>query len=105
MSEGLTDILERDVQREGMLLLQSLGAFCLRTNQHRQSRVSPGLPDVIALLPRRKGVLFWEAKGPKGKQSDAQILVEARCAQAGVGYVCGGLQELRAALELAGLLA
>ncbi len=102
----MTDLLrEVDVQKQGTELLQSLGAFVLRTNQPRQSRVSPGLPDVIALLPRRKGVLFWEAKGPKGKQSDAQILVEARCAQAGVGYVCGGLAELESALRLAGLLA
>ena len=103
MSEGF-DVLEKDVQREGMLLLQSLGAFVLRTNQPRQSRVSPGLPDVIALLPRRKGVLFWEAKGPKGKQSDAQILVQARCAQADVPYVVGGLDELTFALQHLGLL-
>ena len=72
------------------------------------SRPHNALENVTAapgFLPRRKGVLFWEAKGPKGKQSDSQVLVEARCAQAGVGYVCGGLVELESALRLAGLLA
>ena len=101
----MTDLLrEVDVQKQGTELLQSLGAFCLRTNQPRASRVSPGLPDVIALLPRRLGVIFWETKRPGGRQSDAQILVEARCQQAGVPYVCGDLQALRAFLVERGLL-
>jgi hypothetical protein len=32
------------------------------------------------------------------------VLVERKCAEANVPYVCGTVTELRAALELAGLL-
>ena len=103
MSEGFAP-LERDVQRQIKDLLEAVGGFVLRTNQNRASRVSPGLPDIICLLPRGKGVLFVEAKSAKGKQSDSQILVERKCAEANVAYVCGGVSEVRAALALAGLV-
>ena len=95
---------ETDVQRQVTELLQSVGAFVLRTNQPRASRVSPGLPDIICLLPRRLGVLFVECKSKTGKQNDAQILVEARAAHAGVPYVLGGIEEVREWLTTAGIL-
>ena len=95
---------ETDVQRRIKVLLESVGGFVLRTNQNRASRVSPGLPDIICLLPRGKGCLFVEAKSRHGKQSDSQILVERKCVEAKVAYVCGGEDEVRHALQIAGLL-
>lgn len=97
-------VREVDVQRQVTELLHSVGAFVARTNQNRASRVSPGLPDVIALLPRRLGVLFVEVKAAKGKQSDAQILFQARCEQAGEPYILGGVAEVTAYLESVGIL-
>ena len=95
---------EADIQKQIIELLTSVGAYVLRTSQSRASRVTPGLPDLIALLPRRKGILLIEVKSAHGKQSDAQIICESRAQQAGVPYVCGGLQEVRAALSSLGVL-
>lgn len=95
---------ESQVQARVTDLFRSVGAFVYSTSQNRPSRVAVGLPDLIVLLPRGLGVVFFETKAPKGKQSDSQVLFEARCAQSGTPYVCGGLEEARAALELAGLI-
>ena len=95
---------ETDEQKLGTELLERIGCFVFRTNQPRASRVTPGLPDVIALLPRRLGVLLWEAKSATGRQSDAQILVESRCRDSAVPYVCGTVADLTVALEGLGLV-
>lgn len=95
---------ETDIQRECTVLLQSVGAYVLRTNQPRASFVSAGLPDLICFLPRRKGILLVECKKRGAKQSDIQILVGAKAAQAGVPLVVGGPEEVRTALEIVGLI-
>lgn len=102
MPESL--LKEIDHQKAGIALAEACGCFCLRTNSPKVTYATPGTPDVFLFLPRGKGILLWECKGPKGKSSDAQIRVAAAAAVSGIPHVTGGVEELRAALELAGLL-
>lgn len=98
---------EREIQSVVAELYRSVGAAVYSTSVYRPGgakTLQGGIPDLIVLLPRRLGVLFHETKTAHGKQSDAQVIFESRCQQAGVAYVCGGVAEAQSALELAGLL-
>lgn len=97
--------LERDHQHAGIVLAESVGCFCLRTNAPKATYSTPGLPDVLIFLPRGKGILLWEVKRVGGKSSDRQILVAAKAALAGIPLVTGTEEDLQRALELAGLIA
>lgn len=95
---------EKDVQHDVANCYAAMGAFVAWTSVYRQTRVTPGLPDLIVLLPYRKGVLFHEVKAPGGKQSPAQVTFEAEAFAAGVPYVLGGVAEAKAALRHVGLI-
>ena len=82
----------------------ALGAFIAWTSQYRPSMVTPGLPDMIVLLPRGKGVLFHEVKRPGGRQSPAQKAFQESCETAGVRYVLGGADAAWHALEELGMV-
>lgn len=102
----MTDLLkEKDIQRDVVALYHAVGAHAYSTSVYRPggARIDAGIPDLIVLHPKL-GVWFHETKRPKSKQSDEQILFQTRCAQANVVYVLGGVEEARAALELAGLV-
>lgn len=104
MSESL--VKERDVQADVVNLYRSLGAHTYSTSVYRPggSRIEAGIPDLIVIWAGGRGTWFHEVKRPKSKQTDDQLLFAARCAQAGTVYVCGGVEEARHALELAGVL-
>lgn len=103
MTESL--LRERDVQADVVALYKSLGAHVYSTSVYRPGggKIQAGIPDLIVIHPRL-GVWFHEVKRPKAKQSDEQILFQTRCAQANVVYIVGGVDEAKAALELAGLV-
>ena len=95
---------ETDHQHAGIALAEACGCFCLRTNGPRMTYSTAGLPDVLIFLPRGKGILLWEVKRPGGKSSDRQTLVAAKATLSGIPYVTGTEEDLRSALELAGVL-
>lgn len=82
---------EKAVQTRVAHVYAAIGAFVVWTSQYRASRVTPGLPDLLILLPRGKGIVLQEVKRPGGRQSAAQKAFQDRCADAGVRYVLGGV--------------
>ncbi len=86
-------------QRMGLQLLALLGWRTWRCGQRdARGTQDPGVPDVVA-IHAVYGLLFWEAKRPKGgRQSDAQREFEQACAATGIRYVCGPVEMLRQVL-------
>lgn len=95
---------EKAVQTRVAHVYAAIGAFVVWTSQYRASRVTPGLPDLIILLPRGKGVVLHEVKRPGGRQSAAQKMFQERCHDAGVRYVLGGSDQAWHVLEELGLV-
>jgi len=96
---------ESQVQAQVVALFKSVGAYVHPTSQYRKSRIPPGLPDLIILLPRGKGVVFFEVKALFGKMSEEQLAFMGACEMAEEPYWCGGVEEARLCLRMAGLLA
>jgi hypothetical protein len=97
-------VTEREVKRQAYALLRGFGCFVYDTSQNRPSRVALGLPDAWVFLPFGKGGFWYEAKGDGGVQRPEQARFQERCAHGTVGYVLGGLPELRAYLGAVGVL-
>ena len=98
---------EREIQRQIIRLFEAIGAEVWPTSQYqtRQLRyVRPGLPDLIILLPRGKGVLFYEVKAQTKARPEQEDFRRA-CEMAGAGYCIGGLEEAVAALQALGFTA
>lgn len=95
---------EKAVQLRTARVYSAIGAFVVWTSQYRASRVTPGLPDLIVLLPFGKGVLFHEVKAPGGRQSPAQKIFQQRCEMGGVRYVLGGADDAWHVLEETGVI-
>lgn len=97
-------LLERDVQKACVALLEGLGSKVYRTSQYRASRIAPGIPDLIVLHPKL-GVVFLEVKSATGKQSAEQAEFEADCERACVEYwLVRSTEELRERLTDVGVL-
>lgn len=108
-------VLEKTEQASGVQLLARIGAkpYVLgrprRKGDYPGTMQTKGIADVVVLLPRALGVLFWEAKAAGGKltleQAELRDLVLA-CTAAGRGvYHCaGGYDALIATLMNLGLL-
>ena len=97
---------ENDVYAAVVTLYTAIGAGIWPTRQFRRGplRLRPGIPDLIVLLPRGKGVIFHELKAPKGKWLKGQQEFEADCSMSGVTYLLGGLDAARDELVRRGLL-
>ncbi len=97
--------LERDVKAECTALWKAIGGHVYDTSSHKMSPIRPaGFPDLVILLPRGLGMATQEVKRPKGKSSDGQIQYAAWANDAEAFHVVGGVEQLRAVLELRGLL-
>lgn len=91
---------ERVEQALGVQLLRSIGAtpYVLGTTRPKGDRPGTfqtvGIADVIVLLPRAMGVLFWEAKSKGGRMRPEQAHLRdlcLACTAAGRGvYHCVG---------------
>lgn len=104
---------ERAIQSRIVALLRSVGCavWVLGTTRRRGdyqgTMQTPGLPDVLAFLPRSQGVLFVEAKAPGGRLRPAQADFRACCLPLvtdRVYHVTGGLEAVVAKLATLGIL-
>lgn len=92
-------VLEKTVQEHVKEALAVFGWQVWDTSQPFRAAITPGLPDLICLHPRR-GVLFVEVKAPRGTLSAAQRAFQAACQSAGVCYlVARSAADLVAQLE------
>jgi hypothetical protein len=89
-------IREKDVEHAGDQLMQTYGFRVIRFSQPRASKQTPGIPDRLYMHAQRQLVVWWEAKGPRGKQRPAQERFQALAIATGMEYVLGGVHELRA---------
>ena len=107
--------LEKHEQAAGVQLLRALGCtvYVLGTSRrkgdYQGTNQTPGLPDVLAMLPAARGVLFWECKSQTGKASPAQLELQVlarACEERGCGvlHVLGTADTLIAKLIGMGLL-
>lgn len=115
---------EKVIQADGVSLLKSIGGAvyvsgtrrghvrCRKcgsmTPEHYGTRQTPGIPDVLAFLPAKRGyrdeqdlptfvgplLLFWEAKAPGGRLSPEQKAFQLHCQTAGIPHVVGDLDAL-----------
>lgn len=99
-----TMLREAEVKRQVYALLRGLGCHILDLSQYRPSRVALGLPDAVVFLPFSKGMAWYEAKRPGGKQRPEQRVFQERCEAAGVPYILGGKVEVETFLREARIL-
>jgi hypothetical protein len=95
-------------------LLRTLGAAVWVTGTHRRrgdyhgTMMSPGLPDLLAFLPRRDQaavLVCIEVKAAGGRLRPGQVLFREACARAQVAHVVGGIDDVVAWLLDQGILA
>lgn len=94
---------EKAVQYACKQYLRLRGAAVWDTSQPMRALITPGLPDLVAFLPRPDGgaeLVFIECKAPGGRLSPAQAQFRAAALAAGVRYlVAASAAELAAALD------
>lgn len=93
-----TAVNEKAVQHQVRRLLEAHGAAIYDTSQPFAAKITPGVPDLIAFLPRC-GLVFVEVKAPGGRATPAQLEFRERCLAAGVHHVLGGVEAVRTFLE------
>lgn len=91
---------EKEVQRHVKKLLALFGVGVYDTSQPFKAAITPGVPDLICFCQRR-GLFFVEVKRPGGKQSEEQAEFQRQAEAAGVPYILGGVDEVKAFLEKA----
>ena len=101
---GRIVLREQEEQANGVTLLRRIGATVYVTSQGRASHVTPGLPDVLALIPSH-GALLWEVKTEGGKLSEEQKACGAACREAGVHWCAGPVVVLLECLCTMGVIA
>jgi len=89
---------ETDVQRDVRACYERFGCAVYSTSNTRRTKNTPGFPD-LWVMHLTRGAWFHETKARDGRQSPAQKLFEARCQQAGVDYILGGLSAALAHLR------
>ena len=103
MGEGLkrafaaaeaTRVSEKDVQRAAYELLVQCDCAVYWLSQARETRQTPGVPDLLAFHPLR-GFAFIEVKAPNGRLSSAQREFQHLCGESDVEYVVGGVEAVR----------
>jgi hypothetical protein len=96
-------------------LLRTVGAAVYtigtrrRKGDHQGTRQTPGLPDVLAFLPRHgessaRVLLFVEAKAAGGRLRPEQRVFREQCLDADVAHVVGGYDAVVAWLVARGRL-
>lgn len=106
---------EKVEQQHVVQLLRSIGCRVWVTGVHRRTgdyqgtMMTPGLPDVIAFLPRALGVLFVEVKAEGGRLRPEQaefrkLAIDVEFAGGRVYHVVGGLDAVIVRLVAMGLV-
>jgi hypothetical protein len=102
---GVTRQTEKGVQVAVVQLLRAIRSqvYVLgtrrRRGEHQGTMQTPGLPDVIAFLPRALGVVFVEVKAPSGRLRPEQAAFRESCLAlsydgGSVYHVVGGVDAL-----------
>lgn len=114
MTSLLPAPLERDVQRAVVQLFEACGGIVYSTSQGYRhepggTRCTPGLPDLVVFIPRRKVCVFWETKrgkwAPRSKRTNEQIAFGNYCAACNQAYGFGGVEEAKTLLRGMGMVA
>lgn len=90
---------EKQIQTATKKVLALHGVRVWDTSQPFRAAITPGLPDLICICPRR-GLFFVECKTEGGKLTAAQEEFAALCKQANVPYFV-----IRSGFEMHGALA
>jgi hypothetical protein len=96
---------EKGVQVAVVQLLRAVGSSVYvlgtrrRRGEHQGTMQSPGLPDVIAFLPRALGMVFVEVKAPGGRLRPEQAAFRTSCLELAaraprVYHIVGGVDAL-----------
>ena len=100
---------EKVVQRQCVHLLRSLGGLVWvlgtsrpRTDQHRGTCQTPGLPDVIAAVKGR--MVMLECKAAGGRLRPEQAVFRQACQDCGVHHIVGGVEDVYRWLVQEGLV-
>lgn len=109
LSPLLPPPLERDTQKAIVKLFEAVGCIVYRTSQgyRRDSggtRMTPGIPDLWVICPRRQVAWWFEVKRPSGKRTQAQVQFAVLCAATHTRYAWGGVNEAKNFLSGLGLL-
>jgi hypothetical protein len=81
---------EKREEDAGRLLMQNvLGFECWHLSQARATRQTPGWPDMLFMHEDSGLCVWWEAKAPGGKQSDAQREFQRYAQPCSMEYVVG----------------
>jgi hypothetical protein len=97
-TQGELAAREKDIQREIVKLIRKRGGEAYQTSQVRAAKITPGIPDLIA-IDRYRGLVFIEVKAPGGRASEEQLKFRALCEQHGAAHIIGGIAEVRAFLR------
>jgi hypothetical protein len=86
---------EKIEERKARQLMETaLGFTCWHLSQARATRQTPGWPDCFFTHPEKRLAVWYEAKAPKGKQSDAQKEFQRHVSLVGYDYVVGPAEVL-----------
>lgn len=81
---------EKHEERYARRLMEDvLGFACWHLSQSRATRQTPGWPDAFFTHPELKLAVWYEAKAPQGKQSNAQREFQRNVTMCGYDYVSG----------------
>lgn len=86
------------------LMCNALGFTRWSLSQARATRQSPGWPDAFFTHPERGLAVWYEAKAPNGKQSDAQREFQRHVTLGGYDYVTGPATAMTAWAQTKGLV-
>jgi len=80
---------EKQVERQGDLLMHALGFEAIRFSQPRNTMQTRGIPDRRYYSPSRRSAVWWEAKTAIGRPSAFQVAFRALVEAVGEEYVLG----------------
>ncbi len=85
-----------EVRNARQFMCTVLGFDYWSLSQARATRQTPGWPDELYTHPERRIAVWYEAKSPRGKQSDAQKEFQRHVTTCGHDYVSGTAEALYA---------
>lgn len=102
--EQRENVLEKEEQREIRKLFKAFGFEVYWLSQARNSKVTPGVPDLWCMHRERPIGFWWETKRTEGGRfSEAQLRFREYAERCGVGYGCGDRRDARHHLMRLGL--
>jgi hypothetical protein len=85
---------KEQVRTARKFMVTSLSFDYWSLQQARATNQTPGWPDCLFTHPEKRLAVWYEAKAPNGRQSDAQKLFQRHVTSCGHEYVVGVASEL-----------